>query len=68
MNPEGILSSTLLWLNQVTKFDIKGENAHQSYQTYKVYETGIATLPEIKHLDTSGKRWEGADPNYIILK
>lgn len=68
LNPEGILSSVLLWVNQVTKFDIKGENAHRSYQPYKVYETGIATLAEIKHLDTSGKRWECADPNYVILK
>lgn len=68
LNPEGILGSILLWVNQVNKFDIKGENAHRSYQTYKVYEVGIATLSEIKHLETSGKRWENADPNYIILK
>lgn len=68
LNPEGTLGSILLWVNQVNKFDIKGENAHRSYQTYKVYETGIATLPEIKHLNISGKRWESADANYIILK
>lgn len=68
LNPEGILGSVLLWVNQVIKFDIKGENSHQSYQTYEVYKTHIAALPEIKHLDTSGKRWECADPNYVTLK
>lgn len=68
LNPEGTLGSILLWVNQVNKFDIKGENTHWSYQTYKVSETGIATLPEIKHLNISGKRWESADANYIILK